>query len=85
MFSQTNPEICDDMLDWVTRYSPKIKEDIMEPRLGTFTIPLSNLYTKVLATENSRPSIKALKENIELNCRDNIFLPGYLEGNYRGL
>ena len=54
------------MLDWVTRYSPKIKEDIMELHcgLGTFTIPLSNLYTKVLATENSRPSIKALKENI---------------------
>ena len=74
-FSQTNPEICDDMLDWVTRYSPKIKEDIMELHcgLGTFTIPLSNLYTKVLATENSRPSIKALKENIELNCRNNIF------------
>jgi len=80
-FSQTNPYICDDMLDWVARNSPDSEKDIVELHcgLGTFTIPLSNLYRKVLATENSRPSIKALEENILLNNRQNIYY-GRLSG-----
>ena len=80
-FSQTNPYICDDMLDWVARNSADFKKDIVELHcgLGTFTILLSNLYQKVLATENSRPSIKALEENIRLNNKQNIYY-GRLSG-----
>ncbi len=73
-FSQTNPYICDDMLDWVSKNRIKDKKDIVELHcgLGTFTIPLSTLYEKVLATENSRPSFRALQKNISLNQRKNI-------------
>ena len=74
-FSQTNPFICDDILGWVCKSSAKKSNDIMELHcgVGTFTIPLSYLYGSVLATENSRPSIKGLKENILLNNCKNIF------------
>ena len=80
-FSQTNPAICDDMINWVLTNAPSKEADIMELHcgLGTFTIPLSLLYKKVLATENSRPSIQALKENINLNKRSNIYF-GRLSG-----
>ena len=80
-FSQTNPDICDEMLNWVSTYSQKELGDVMELHcgLGTFTIPLSHISNKVLATENSRPSIKALKLNIDLNKRKNIYF-GRLSG-----
>ena len=73
-FSQTNPFICDDILDWVSRSSSGPSGDIMELHcgVGTFTIPLSHLYNKILATENSRPSIKGLNVNIDLNNCKNI-------------
>ena len=73
-FCQTNPFICDDMLDWVTKNCVDINQDILELHcgLGTFTIPLSKIYNKLLATENSRPSFEALKENINLNEGTNI-------------
>ena len=61
-FSQTNPNICDDMLNWVESGVNQISDDVLELHcgLGTFTILLSKLFRKVLATENSRPSVKAL-------------------------
>ena len=40
--------------------------------LGNFTLPLSKLFTKVLATEISKSSIKAAKENCEINNIENI-------------
>ena len=69
------------MLNWVSTYSQKELGDVMELHcgLGTFTIPLSHISNKVLATENSRPSIKALKLNIDLNKRKNIYF-GRLSG-----
>ena len=69
------------MLDWVLKYSQRQLGDVMELHcgLGTFTIPLSHISNKVLATENSRPSIKALKFNIDLNKRKNIYF-GRLSG-----
>tara|TARA_Y100000768_G_scaffold29793_2_gene19796 strand:+ start:9888 stop:10955 length:1068 start_codon:yes stop_codon:yes gene_type:complete len=72
-FSQTNPYICDQMLNWVAEKS-YAEADVMELHCGqgTFTILLSKLYRQVLATENSRPSVSALKENIKLNKRNNI-------------
>lgn len=74
-FSQTNPYICDSMINWVAENTTDNTYDVMELHcgLGTFTIPLSGLFEKVLATENSRPSIKALNENIRINKKINIF------------
>ena len=72
-FSQPNPEICDHMLSWVAR-NPKSNSDIVELHcgLGTFTVILSQMFSKVLCTENSRPSIKALEINMKDNCISNV-------------
>ena len=80
-FSQTNPYICDSMLSWVIDNIQPVENDLMELHcgLGTFTIPLSNYFNKVLATENSRPSIQALQENIRSNKVKNVF-SGRLSG-----
>jgi len=72
-FSQPNPYICDEMLTWVSK-SKRLHHHVTELHcgVGTFTILLSNLYSRVLATENSRPSIKALEKNIQINSIENV-------------
>ena len=72
-FSQPNPYICDEMLTWVNE-GKKLNHHVTELHcgVGTFTILLSNLYSRVLATENSRPSIKALEKNIQTNSIKNV-------------
>ena len=40
--------------------------------IGTFTIPLSFIFNKVLATENNRNSIKCLKKSLKENNISNI-------------
>ena len=68
-FSQTNPEICEKMLSWVEKNLIFSDDDVVELHcgLGTFTMLLSKIFRKVLATENSRPSFAGLKENLRLN------------------
>ena len=72
-FSQTNPDICDQIINWVEEIGKK-NSDILELHcgLGTFTIPLSRLFKNVIATENSRPSLRALEHNIRINKCNNI-------------
>ena len=72
-FSQTNPDICDRMINWIEDNGKK-DTDIIELHcgIGTFTIPLSRLFNNVIATENSRPSLIALEVNIKLNKCNNI-------------
>ena len=72
-FSQPNPYICDEMLTWVST-SKKLHHHVTELHcgVGTFTILLGNLYSRVLATENSRPSIKALEKNLQINSIENV-------------
>jgi len=72
-FSQPNPYICDEMLVWVSK-NKKLNHHVTELHcgVGTFTILLGNLYSRVLATENSRPSIRALEENIRINSIENV-------------
>ena len=72
-FSQTNPDICDQMINWIEDNRKK-DSDIIELHcgIGTFTIPLSRLFRNVIATENSRPSLVALEKNINLNKCKNI-------------
>ena len=61
------------MLTWVNE-GKKSDHHVTELHcgVGTFTILLSNLYSRVLATENSRPSIKALEKNIKTNSIKNV-------------
>ena len=72
-FSQTNPSICNDMLNWVEQ-NILTDGDLLELHcgLGTFTILFSKIFKKVLATENSRPSIKGLEQNLILNKSKNV-------------
>ena len=72
-FSQPNPYICDQMLTWVSK-NKKLHHHVTELHcgVGTFTILLGNLYSRVVATENSRPSIRALEENIQINSIENV-------------
>jgi tRNA (uracil-5-)-methyltransferase len=72
-FTQPNPFINQKMIEWaidVSRHSKDLLE--LYCGLGNFTIPLSNYFNKVLATEISKNSIKAAKENCVLNRVDNI-------------
>lgn len=72
-FSQPNPYICDEMLSWVetcTESQSNITE--LHSGQGTFTILLSKLFANVLSTENSRPSVVALKKNLERNLIKNV-------------
>ena len=74
-FTQPNPMANISMIEWARgAIGDRAKGDLLESYcgLGNFTIPLSNLFDKVLATEISKNSIKAAKENCELNGVTNI-------------
>lgn len=74
-FTQPNPYVNTKMIEWVISC---IKEDskrhLLESYcgLGNFTLPLSKQFTKILATEISKNSIKAAKENCVINSIENI-------------
>ncbi len=72
-FTQPNPYINEKMISWVINNIQNSK-DLLELYcgLGNFTIPLSKFFRKVLATEISKNSIKAAKENCILNNIGNI-------------
>jgi len=74
-FTQPNPAVNVKMVEWVlSRVSGQKREDLLESYcgLGNFTLPLSRLFTKVLATEISKNSIRAAKENCGLNGVEHI-------------
>ena len=74
-FTQPNPRINEKMLTWAKRM---VKSDAHKDMLeaycghGNFTIPLSDCFRSVLATEISKRSIASAKENSILNCIKNI-------------
>jgi len=74
-FTQPNPDVNIKMIEWAIKQAKKVKRgDFLESYcgLGNFTIPLSKYFDRVLATEISKGSIKAAKENCTLNGIDNI-------------
>lgn len=80
-FTQPNPAVNAQMIEWaiqqakrVQNQKPTLKGDFLESYcgLGNFTLPLSHYFDKVLATEISKRSIYAAKENCELNGVTNI-------------
>jgi tRNA (uracil-5-)-methyltransferase len=72
-FTQPNQKVNEKMIAWVIQNSNH-SNDLCELYCGggNFTIPLSNYFDKVLATEISKTSIKSAKENCELNNIKNI-------------
>jgi len=74
-FTQPNPMANTHMIEWArAAIGTNPKGDLLESYcgLGNFTLPLSRLFDKVLATEISKNSIKAAKENCTLNGVHNI-------------
>ncbi|MDH5464802.1 MAG: RsmD family RNA methyltransferase, partial [Thiovulaceae bacterium] len=62
------------MIEWVLKQTANAQGDLLELYCGAgnFTLPMSKNFTKVLATEISKSSIKAAKNNCDLNKIDNI-------------
>ncbi|SMC09443.1 tRNA (uridine(54)-C5)-methyltransferase TrmA [Nitratiruptor tergarcus] len=73
-FTQPNPYVNQKMIAWVMQMAGENRRDLLELYCGAgnFTIPLSYCFRKVLATEVSKTSIKAAKENCILNSVENI-------------
>ena len=75
-FTQPNPVVNIQMIEWAIKQANKVEGngDFLESYcgLGNFTLPLSGYFDKVLATEISKRSIYAAKENCELNSVTNI-------------
>lgn len=74
-FSQPNRRVNEKMIAWVDEVLLSFTcKDLLELYCGhgNFTIPLSSHFTKVLATEISKPSIKSALENCTLNDIKNI-------------
>jgi len=74
-FTQPNPYVNTRMIEWArARAAEAGGGDLLEAYcgLGNFTIPLSEYFDRVLATEVSKRAIAAAKENCILNNITNI-------------
>jgi tRNA (uracil-5-)-methyltransferase len=74
-FTQPNPYVNAKMIAWAKARAAEVGEgDLLEAYcgLGNFTIPLAENFGRVLATEISKNSIKAAKENCALNGVEKI-------------
>jgi len=74
-FTQPNPLVNVKMIEWIlSQIEGDWRGDLLESYcgLGNFTLPLSKQFTNVLATEISKNSIHAAKENCLLNGVENI-------------
>lgn len=75
-FTQPNAFINIKMIEWVISNINKPSTDLLELYCGAgnFSIPLSKIFRKVLATEISKTSVKAAQENIQKNDIDNLII-----------
>ena len=73
-FTQPNPSVNAQMIAWAMEQFKGIGGDLLELYCGAgnFTIPFAKLFDKVLATEISKSSIQAAKNNMQLNDVENI-------------
>ena len=73
-FTQPNTSVNIKMIEWVLNNTKKSNKDLCELYCGggNFTIPLSKKFSKVLATEISKTSIKSALRNCALNNIENI-------------
>ncbi|GAA5442579.1 tRNA/tmRNA (uracil-C(5))-methyltransferase [Microbulbifer sp. NBRC 101763] len=73
-FTQPNGEICRSMIHWAKSACGESANDLLELYCGNgnFTIPLSENFQKVLATEISKVSVNSAQENIRANRVNNL-------------
>lgn len=73
-FTQPNARVNEKMVAWAMKQFENCSGDLLELYCGAgnFTIPLAKKFDKVLATEISKSSINAAKQNMKLNDVENI-------------
>ncbi|MDD2779968.1 tRNA (uridine(54)-C5)-methyltransferase TrmA [Sulfuricurvum sp.] len=73
-FTQPNPRVNEQMIEWSLSQLEGIGGDLLELYCGAgnFTIPFATMFDRVLATEISKASIHAAKQNMTLNAIENI-------------
>ena len=73
-FTQPNPGVNAQMIGWALKQFEGIGGDLLELYCGAgnFTIPFASRFDRVLATEISKTSIAAARENMALNGVGNI-------------
>lgn len=73
-FTQPNASINVNMIEWVIKHASDPKHDLLELYCGAgnFSIPLSQHFKQVLATEISKTSVNAAQDNIAKNAVDNL-------------
>lgn len=73
-FTQPNPRVNEQMIEWSLAHLNNIGGDLLELYCGAgnFTIPFAAKFDRVLATEISKSSIHAAKQNMALNGVENI-------------
>ncbi len=72
-FTQPNADINCRMIEWVATHTQSIPGDLLELYCGAgnFTIPLSDYFDRVVATEISKTSVNAAQANITANNLNN--------------
>jgi len=73
-FTQPNAYVCEKMLAWACDCAQDLGGDLLELYCGNgnFTLPLSQHFQRVLATEVSKTSVSAAQWNIAANQVQNI-------------
>lgn len=73
-FTQPNPRVNEQMIEWSLARLDALGGDLLELYCGAgnFTIPFATKFERVLATEISKASIHAAKQNMALNGVENI-------------
>lgn len=68
-FTQPNAQVNCHMIEWVASHTQEIAGDLLELYCGAgnFTIPLSDYFDNVMATEISKTSVNAAQDNIAFN------------------
>jgi len=73
-FTQPNAKVCESMLSWAVNQSVDFGGDLIELYCGNgnFTLPLSQNFDKVLATEVAKPSVESALFNAAQNKIENV-------------
>lgn len=73
-FTQPNARVNIRMIEWACQTAEALDGDLLELYCGNgnFTLPLSRKFEQVIATELSKTSIRAARENLEANAIGNI-------------
>lgn len=73
-FTQPNAAVCEKMLSWAVEHTRNSEGDLLELYCGNgnFTLPLSQNFRQVIATEISKTSVSAAHYNLETNGIDNV-------------